>query len=131
MKYNSPLVFLATTNTDTTVNEAEENKENKESKTNSANLDFKLSASDINIPGNKLSYESIGGLVRTALFWGASLAVIMMIVGGIFYASSASDETKVRRAKATILFSAIGFAVMLLAFVIVNFVITSVEGNGN
>ena len=50
--------------------------------------------------------------------------VIIIIVGGIGYMTSAGDSGKVKKAKDTILYGLIGLAVCVLAFAIVNWVIT-------
>lgn len=55
------------------------------------------------------------------------LAVIMIVVGGFRYVLSAGDSSAVTAAKNTILYAVIGLIVALLAFAIVNFVITSVR----
>ena len=54
------------------------------------------------------------------------VSVAMIIIGGIQYATSAGDPQKANKAKSTILFAVIGLIVSLLAFAIVNFVLTSV-----
>ncbi len=51
------------------------------------------------------------------------LAVIMIIVGGITYTTSAGDAGKVKKAKDTIMYGIIGLIVAILAFAIVNFVL--------
>lgn len=51
------------------------------------------------------------------------LAVIMIIVGGVFMMISAGDPGKIKRAKDTIIYSVIGLIITLLAFAIVNFVV--------
>lgn len=51
------------------------------------------------------------------------LAVIMIIVGGVFMMISAGDPGKIKRAKDTIMYSVIGLIITLLAFAIVNFVV--------
>ena len=62
-------------------------------------------------------------LINLMLFIVGILAVIMLIWGGIKYATSAGDSNKVTAAKNTILYAVIGLAVAVLAFAIVNFVV--------
>ena len=45
----------------------------------------------------------------------ATMAVIMMIIGGITYALSAGDEDKIQKAKRIILWSVVGLIVALIA----------------
>lgn len=54
------------------------------------------------------------------------VAVAMIIMGGIQYATSQGDAAKATKARNTILYSIIGLVVALLAFAIVNFVLTNV-----
>ena len=51
------------------------------------------------------------------------VAVIVIIVAGIMYASSGGDAGSVTKAKNLILYSIIGLVVIFSAFVITNFVI--------
>ena len=72
-----------------------------------------------------------GGLVTTIVNWAlwfvGVLSVIMLIWGGIRYATSAGDSNKVTAAKNTILYAVIGLVVAIFAYAIVNFVITNVN----
>ena len=54
------------------------------------------------------------------------VAVVMIIIGGIQFTTSSGDTAKTTKAKNTIIFSVIGLVVALLAFAIVNFVLTNV-----
>ena len=57
------------------------------------------------------------------------VAVVIIILGGVQYTTSAGDPGKVKKAKDTILYGIIGVVVALLAYSIVNFVLSSVFGN--
>ncbi len=52
-------------------------------------------------------------------------AVVIVIIGGIQYMTSAGDPGKVKKAKDTILYGIIGLIICILAFAIVNFVIAN------
>ena len=54
------------------------------------------------------------------------VAVIVIIIGGVQYMTSSGDAGKVKKAKDTILYGVIGLAVCVLAFAIVNFVISNI-----
>ena len=56
------------------------------------------------------------------------ICVVVIILGGIQYMTSAGDAGKVKKAKDTILYGIIGLIVVALAAVIVNFVIAKVIG---
>ena len=53
------------------------------------------------------------------------VAVAFIIFGGIQYTTSAGDPGKVKKAKDTILYGIIGLVVAMLAYAIVNFVLSS------
>ena len=52
--------------------------------------------------------------------------VVVMIIGGVNYMTSSGDTAKVKKAKDTILYGLIGLIVCVLAFAIVNFVISGI-----
>lgn len=54
------------------------------------------------------------------------VAVVFIILGGIQYMTSTGDAGKVKKAKDTILYAVIGLVACVLAFAIVNFVITEI-----
>ena len=55
------------------------------------------------------------------------IAVIMIIVGGIKYATSAGDSNKVTSAKNTIMYAVIGLIVAIFAWAIIRWVTDSVS----
>lgn len=59
------------------------------------------------------------------LFLIGAISVIMLIIGGIRYVLSGGEQAKVAEAKNTILYAVIGVVVAILAYAVVNFVITS------
>ena len=63
-------------------------------------------------------------LINVMLFIIGVLSVIMIIYGGIIYVISAGDSGRVSKAKNTIMYAIVGLIVALLAYAIVNFVIT-------
>ena len=68
----------------------------------------------------------MSSILSTVFVWTSIIAVIVIIIGGIFYMTSQGDPGKVSRAKNTILYAVIGLIVSLLAFAIVNFVLKAV-----
>ena len=74
---------------------------------------------------DKLNYQgtnSVWNAVRTALIVLGGIAVVMIVVGGIKFTTSAGDANKVTSAKQTILYSVIGLVVAMLATVIITLV---------
>lgn len=54
------------------------------------------------------------------------VTVAMIIMGGIQYTTSSGDAAKAQKAQKTIIFGVVGLVIALLAFAIVNFVLTNV-----
>ena len=76
---------------------------------------------------NTKNADSVVQTVITVLIWAVGiLATVMIIVGGIFYVTSAGDPGKIKKAKDTIMYGIIGLVIAVLAFVIVNFVVNSI-----
>lgn len=61
----------------------------------------------------------------------AAVSVIMIIVGGIKYTLTQGDQNAVTTAKHTVLYAVIGLIVAIVAYAIVNFVITTFTGGGS
>ena len=64
-------------------------------------------------------------IVNVMLFILGAIAVIMIVIGGIRYTTSNGDSSQITGAKNTILYAVVGLVVAILAYAIVNFVITS------
>lgn len=64
-------------------------------------------------------------LTNTMLFIGGAISVIMVVVGGLRYVMSGGSATNISTAKNTILYAVIGLVISILAYAIINFVITS------
>ena len=64
-------------------------------------------------------------VTNVMLFLIGAISVVMLIYGGIRYTLSQGDSTAVQNAKNTIVYAVIGIVVAILAFAIVNFVVTS------
>lgn len=69
--------------------------------------------------------DNIKTIVNVMLFLLGAIAVIMIIIGGIRYATSNGDSSQLKGAKDTILYAVVGLVVAILAYAIVNFVVTS------
>ena len=70
---------------------------------------------------NASSY--INNIVDALLYIVGGLAVIMIVIGGIRYITSAGNAQSVQSAKNMIMYSVVGLIVALLAYAISNFVI--------
>lgn len=81
-----------------------------------------ISATDIGIP--TLSGEDVfTNVLNVFYFLIGVIAVIVIIIAGIRYASSNGESGKITGAKNQILYSVVGLIVVFSAFVITNFVV--------
>lgn len=81
-----------------------------------------ISASSVGIP--QVDADSVvQGVLNTVYFIAGAASIIIIIIGGILYATSEGDPSKVKRAKDTILYAVVGLVVVMMAFVITGFVI--------
>ena len=70
--------------------------------------------------------DTVQLIINMIIFAVGLIAVVMVIIGGIQYSTSQGDSGKVKKAKDTIMYGIIGLVVAILAFAIVNFVLTSI-----
>jgi hypothetical protein len=68
-------------------------------------------------------------ITNVLLFVIGAISVIMLIIGGIRYVVSGGDSSAVTSAKNTILYAIVGIVVAILAYALVNFVISSFAAN--
>jgi hypothetical protein len=64
-------------------------------------------------------------ITNVLLFLIGAISVIMLIIGGVRYVVSGGDSSAVTGAKNTILYAIVGIVVAILAYALVNFVISS------
>lgn len=67
--------------------------------------------------------SAVSGIITGVIAVLGLVAVGFIIKGGVNYMTSAGDPTKIKTAKATILYAAIGLIIVMLSFAIVNWVI--------
>lgn len=65
-------------------------------------------------------------ILNTIIFVTGSVAVLMIIVGGLRYALSGGDQGSISSAKNTILYAVIGLILAVSGYAIVNFVLSRV-----
>lgn len=64
------------------------------------------------------------------LFIVGAISVIMIVIGGLRYVISGGNTANVTAAKNTILYAIVGLIVSMLAYAVINFVISSFMGGG-
>ncbi|MDO4219769.1 MAG: pilin [Candidatus Saccharibacteria bacterium] len=72
--------------------------------------------------GNDLN-TMIRTIINGVIFVVGMVAVVMIILGGVNYATSQGDPGKVKKGKDTIMYGIIGLVIAILAFAIINFII--------
>ncbi len=72
--------------------------------------------------------SNVSGIISAIIGVLGLVCVVVMIIGGINYMTSAGDTGKVKTAKNTILYGLIGLVICALAFAIVNWVIGGILG---
>lgn len=82
------------------------------------------------IGGNEgTNSRPIGPMIKTAinvlLFIIGTLAVIMIIFGGLKYVTSRGEASEITSARNTILYAVVGLVVAILAYAIVDFVVNA------
>ena len=68
-------------------------------------------------------------IINAVVFVVGMVSVVMIILGGVNYATSQGYPGKVKKGKDTILYGIIGLVIAILAFAIVNFVLGALQTN--
>lgn len=87
------------------------------------------SLADCNIPKSATTVslmDKVSTIINVVVSIVGIIAVGVVVLGGIGYATSQGDAAKAAKAKNTILYGIVGLVIALLAFAIVNFVLRSV-----
>ena len=66
---------------------------------------------------------TLANILNTVYFWAGSIAVLMIVIGGVLYVTSGGNPSNVTKAKDTIIYSLVGLVVIILAFSITQFVL--------
>lgn len=77
---------------------------------------------DVNAPGLEADKVLANGLNITYML-AAIIAVIVIIIGGIMFTTSAGDSGHITKAKNMILYAVIGLIVIVAAYAITSFVV--------
>lgn len=81
------------------------------------------------IADNKDLMGTLTTIINVVVGMVGFVAVAMIVMGGISFATSQGDASKTTKARNTILYGVVGLVVALLAFAIVNFVLGAVFGS--
>jgi len=87
---------------------------------------YNKSIAECNIKEDKSLMPTVNTIINVILGVLGLVAVVVIILGGVQYTTSAGDPGKVKKAKDTILYGIVGLVIALLAFAIINFILSSV-----
>lgn len=96
----------------------------------STQTSISINASDLHLNNAPTQVQGgeIQALLNTVYFIAGIVAVIVIIFGGIRYATSAGDSSNVQSAKNTVQYAVIGLVVVIAAAAITDFVIRNAAG---
>lgn len=66
---------------------------------------------------------TLASILTTVYTWAGIICVIVIIIAGYFYTTSAAEPSQIKRAKNAILGASIGVVIIIMAFTITQFVI--------
>lgn len=67
-------------------------------------------------------WKLVANIVRILMSLGGALAVVFIIVGGIFYITSIGDPARIKRAKEIITQAVVGLVVIGVAYTVVTYI---------
>ena len=84
-----------------------------------------IAKSNNNLNSNNLM-TTLNTIINVVIGIIGFVAVMVIILGGVQYTTSAGDSGKVKKAKDTIMYGIIGLIVALMAYSIVNFILSNI-----
>jgi glucose uptake protein GlcU len=93
------------------------------------NFLLKLAVTLVGDPSGSINIPSLTGAqvlqngLNIAYFLAGTIAVIVIIVGGITYVTAAGNSSNITKAKNMLLYSVVGLVIVIAAYAITNFVI--------
>lgn len=94
-----------------------------------ANLDFAAPSAAGNL-NNVTANSLFRFIINVLIILGIVISLIFLLWGGIRWILSGGDKGKVDAARSTIVASIVGLIIVILAYVIINTVLTLLTGNG-
>lgn len=65
-------------------------------------------------------------IINTLIFVTGSISALMIVIGGLRYATSGGDQGNINAAKNTILYAVVGLILSVMGYAIVNFVLSRI-----
>ena len=88
----------------------------------------RLDATRVGIPKVTNVDASFFNILNTAYYLSGAIAVLIIVIAGFYYVTSAGNAEIVKKAKNAILGAVVGLLVIAMAFAITQFVIKGIEG---
>lgn len=66
---------------------------------------------------------ALASILNTVYIWAGIIAVLAIIIAGIFYTASQGDPSKIKRAKEAIIGACAGLVIIIMAFTITQFIL--------
>lgn len=82
----------------------------------------KINAGDVGVPTTG-GDDLLKNALNLAYFLAGSIAVIVIVIAGIWYVASSGDAGRVAKAKNLLTYAVVGLIIIISAFAITNFVI--------
>lgn len=93
---------------------------------NNSSTTIQISKSDLNLDNAPCNVDgtTVGNLLGIAYFAAGVVAVIVMIVAGIRYATANGDSNQIQSAKNTMFYAIVGLVVVIIAAAATQFILT-------
>ncbi len=66
---------------------------------------------------------AIGGILTTVYAWAGIICVLVIVIAGLLYTTSAANPSHTKRAREAIIYAVVGLIVIMMAFVITQFIL--------
>ncbi len=63
------------------------------------------------------------GVLTTVYMWAGIVSVVVIVIAGYLYVTSAADASQTKRAKDAVLYALVGLIVVMMAFVVTQYVV--------
>lgn len=83
----------------------------------------KIKPEEIGLDPVKDADSALSGILNTIYLWAGIVAVLIIVIAAIMYVTSGGNGNQTKRAKDAILGAVIGLVVIMMAFVITQFVL--------
>lgn len=90
------------------------------------NASIVIDPGEVGVPEVAIDETAVSAIMNTVYLWAGTVAVLVIIIAGFYFITSRGDSSKIQIAKNAIFGAVIGLVIILLAFIITQFVIMGV-----